>query len=162
MSSFQLPKFIHQYDAKIAEKARLQLETDELKNKVTAWIQGLPIKSMDLIDGKLTHRNSISKEFLETSLMQYLSTMSDSDPTRTALIGAKTASFIWSARGVYKSMKLQRSYRREMIMRGTNVVVVQPIPKGSELLISYGPEYTRDYCVSRYTLEKQQYKTLKD
>ena len=116
MSSFQLPEFIHQYDAKIAEKVRLQLEIDELKNKVTAWLQGLPTKSMDLIDGKLTlstlsHRNCITKEFLETSLMQYLSTMPDSDPTRTALIAAKTASFIWSARGVYKSMKLQRSYR---------------------------------------------------
>ena len=67
-------------------------------------------------------------------------------------------------RGQFITSLINEPTRRKpnVIMRGTNVVVVQPIPKGSELLISYGPEYTRDYCVSRYTLEKQQYKTFKD
>ena len=47
-----------------------------------------------------------------------------------------------------------------MILRGNYYIVAQPIRKGDELLVSYGPAYHRNYSVSRYCKEKQEYPHL--
>ena len=47
-----------------------------------------------------------------------------------------------------------------MILRGNSYIVAQPIRKGDELLVSYGPAYHRNYSVSRYCKEKQEYPHL--
>ena len=47
-----------------------------------------------------------------------------------------------------------------MILRGNYYIVAQPIKKGDELLVSYGPAYYRNYSVSRYCKEKQEYAHL--
>ena len=47
-----------------------------------------------------------------------------------------------------------------MVLRGNYLVVAKAIPAGEELLVSYGPQYERNYPVSRYTLTKQHYPAL--
>ena len=65
-------------------------------------------------------------------------------------------------RGLYLSSLVNEPRRKKpnMVMRGSNLVVAQPIAAGDELLVSYGPRYTRDYPVSRYALTKQHYAAL--
>ena len=47
-----------------------------------------------------------------------------------------------------------------VIIRGSRLVVARAIPQGAELLVSYGPEYQRNYHVSRFALVKQYYPAL--
>ena len=65
-------------------------------------------------------------------------------------------------RGLYLSSLVNEPRRKKpnVIMRGSNLVVAQPIAAGDELLVSYGPQYKRDYPVSRFTLTKQHYAAL--
>ena len=65
-------------------------------------------------------------------------------------------------RGLYISSIVNEPTRRKpnLIMRGDKLIVATPIAAGEELLVAYGPEYTRGYNVSKYTLAKQRYLAL--
>ena len=65
-------------------------------------------------------------------------------------------------RGLYISSLVNEPRRKKpnVVMRGNNLVVAQPIAAHEELLVSYGQQYTRDYPVSRFTLAKQHYAAL--